>query len=106
MFAGPTVGGWIVTNPDWRWIFFINPPISVVVLAGTLLIVPDVRARTRHRLDGRRRPAVRPGAACTHLRADPGPALRLGRDQRDHQHPSLLALGLAVMVAFAMRQSP
>ena len=50
-FAGPTVGGWSVTNLDWRWIFFINVPIGVVVLAGTLLIVPDVRTRTRHGLD-------------------------------------------------------
>src|SRR6266511_6493260 len=50
-FAGPTVGGWIVTNLDWRWIFFINLPIGIVVLAGTLLIVPDTRARTRHGID-------------------------------------------------------
>src|SRR6185503_16650582 len=25
---GPTLGGWIVTNIDWRWIFFINLPIG------------------------------------------------------------------------------
>jgi EmrB/QacA subfamily drug resistance transporter len=41
--AGPTVGGLLVTYFDWRSIFFVNLPIGVVALAGSLLIVPDVR---------------------------------------------------------------
>ena len=28
---GPTLGGWITDNYDWRWIFFINVPIAIVV---------------------------------------------------------------------------
>src|SRR5206468_12176865 len=28
--AGPTLGGLIVTNFDWRWIFFVNVPIGIV----------------------------------------------------------------------------
>jgi EmrB/QacA subfamily drug resistance transporter len=31
--AGPTLGGWLVENLDWRWIFFINAPVC---LAGTV----------------------------------------------------------------------
>src|SRR5437867_2434370 len=49
--AGPTLGGLIVTNFDWRWIFFVNVPIGVVALAGTFLIVPDIRPGRTHRFD-------------------------------------------------------
>ncbi len=49
--AGPTLGGLIVTNFDWRWIFFVNLPIGVIALLGTFLIVPDVRPGRRHRFD-------------------------------------------------------
>ncbi|MFO0611797.1 MAG: DHA2 family efflux MFS transporter permease subunit [Polyangiaceae bacterium] len=36
---GPTLGGYIVTNLDWRWIFYINVPIGIVaiLMAGTFL---------------------------------------------------------------------
>src|SRR2546425_10684566 len=49
--AGPTLGGLIVTNWDWRWIFFLNVPIGILALIGTFLVVPDVRPGRRHRLD-------------------------------------------------------
>src|SRR5438128_12025910 len=49
--AGPTLGGLIVTNADWRWIFFLNVPIGLIALAGTFLVIPDVRTARRHRLD-------------------------------------------------------
>ena len=49
--AGPTLGGFIVTNFDWRWIFFVNVPIGIVALLGAFLIVPDVRPGRAHRFD-------------------------------------------------------
>jgi EmrB/QacA subfamily drug resistance transporter len=49
--AGPTLGGWIVTNWDWRWIFFLNIPVGIITLVGTFLVIPDVRPGRRHRLD-------------------------------------------------------
>lgn len=40
---GPTLGGYIVTNSDWRLVFFINAPIGVLaVLLGALLLRPSV----------------------------------------------------------------
>jgi len=48
---GPTLGGLIVTNWDWRWIFFMNVPLGVITLIGTFLIIPDLRPGRRHRLD-------------------------------------------------------
>jgi DHA2 family multidrug resistance protein len=38
---GPTLGGWITDNFDWRWIFFINVPISIFSLFLTNRIVED-----------------------------------------------------------------
>ena len=38
---GPTVGGWIVDNYSWRWIFFINIPIGIISLLLTNRVVED-----------------------------------------------------------------
>jgi DHA2 family multidrug resistance protein len=38
---GPTLGGYITDNFDWRWIFFINVPISIFSLFLTNRIVED-----------------------------------------------------------------
>jgi EmrB/QacA subfamily drug resistance transporter len=49
--AGPTLGGLLVTAYDWRYIFFVNLPIGVIVLALTFVIIPDLRLGRRHRID-------------------------------------------------------
>jgi EmrB/QacA subfamily drug resistance transporter len=49
--AGPTLGGLIVTNWDWRWIFYLNVPVGIIALIGTFLIIPDVRHGARPRFD-------------------------------------------------------
>jgi MFS transporter, DHA2 family, multidrug resistance protein len=38
---GPTLGGWITDNFDWRWCFFINIPVAIVSLFLTNRIVED-----------------------------------------------------------------
>jgi DHA2 family multidrug resistance protein len=38
---GPTLGGWITDNYSWRWIFYINVPISVLSLYLTHRLVED-----------------------------------------------------------------
>src|ERR1700675_1945449 len=38
---GPTLGGYITDNYDWRWIFFINVPIAAFSLFLTNRIVED-----------------------------------------------------------------
>ena len=41
---GPTLGGWITDNYDWRWIFFINIPVAILSLFLTNRLVEDTPA--------------------------------------------------------------
>ena len=49
--AGPTIGGWLVTTFDWRWIFFVNLPIGIAALILATFVMPDLRLNRQHRLD-------------------------------------------------------
>jgi EmrB/QacA subfamily drug resistance transporter len=49
---GPVLGGWLVENASWRWVFFINLPLAVVVVAVVLRGVPESRDEAAGRLDG------------------------------------------------------
>ena len=38
---GPTLGGWITDNYNWRWIFFINVPIGAIALFLSSRFISD-----------------------------------------------------------------
>ncbi|MTD58844.1 DHA2 family efflux MFS transporter permease subunit [Amycolatopsis pithecellobii] len=48
---GPVVGGLIISNTDWRWIFFINVPICLVGLVLAWFGVPKSARQGGGRLD-------------------------------------------------------
>ncbi len=39
--AGPLVGGYLLAVASWRWVFFINVPVSIFVLVITARHVPE-----------------------------------------------------------------
>src|SRR5580658_10473927 len=48
---GPVLGGWLIEHASWRWIFFINVPLAVAVIAISLKHVPESRSTAAKRVD-------------------------------------------------------
>jgi EmrB/QacA subfamily drug resistance transporter len=48
---GPFLGGFIVDNMDWRWVFFVNIPVGIVAIAVTLVEFPRVTKVVSKQLD-------------------------------------------------------
>jgi DHA2 family multidrug resistance protein len=42
---GPTLGGYIVTNYDWRWIFLVNVPVGIGAVLMCLAFLPEDRGK-------------------------------------------------------------
>ena len=43
---GLVLGGVLVEAASWRWIFFVNVPVGLVLVFATARYVPESRART------------------------------------------------------------
>jgi EmrB/QacA subfamily drug resistance transporter len=50
---GPTLGGLIVDNISWRWIFYVNVPIGAIAVLAAWRTLPRVAPKRTHPLDVR-----------------------------------------------------
>jgi EmrB/QacA subfamily drug resistance transporter len=50
---GPTLGGLIVDNASWRWIFYVNLPVGIVAFLASLRTLPRVERAPSDPLDVR-----------------------------------------------------
>jgi DHA2 family multidrug resistance protein len=48
---GPTLGGYLTDDYNWRWVFYINLPFGLLAAAGLLLFLPNTRDSASARFD-------------------------------------------------------
>ncbi len=48
---GPTIGGLILDNTSWRWIFYVNVPIGIIAVIAASRILPKVARQPTEALD-------------------------------------------------------
>ena len=48
---GPTLGGWLTDNLDWRWCFYINLPVGALCALGIFVFIRPTRPVRRDQFD-------------------------------------------------------
>jgi MFS transporter, DHA2 family, multidrug resistance protein len=54
--VGPTLGGWLTDQYEWRWVFLINVPVGLLAFAGCYALLRDPDYLVKERAELRRRP--------------------------------------------------
>ena len=103
--AGPTLGGFLVTNVGWRWIFYVNLPIGALVIAAALLLVPDLRPGRRHRIDLAGVALATAGLFCVVFGLIEGQRYDWGTVTGFLTIPEIIGAGVALLLAFLVTQA-
>src|SRR5579863_3523114 len=91
---GPTLGGWITDNYNWRWIFFINVPVGFLSIFLSSRMVEDPPTLQRKSLKGSKVDGWGLGAIALALASL---QIMLDKGQRDDWFGSPFIVTLAVM---------
>ncbi len=102
--TGPTLGGWLVTNWSWRWIFYVNLPVGMVALVAGLVFLPDIRLNRRHRLDWLGTVLASAALFLVCFGLIEGPAHLWGRVWGPITIPVVIAAGVALAGVFLWQQ--
>jgi EmrB/QacA subfamily drug resistance transporter len=97
--AGPLLGGYLIAAASWRWIFLINLPLGVVVLATSIRHVPESRdPSATGRIDLAGAALATAALACLTYALIEGPA----KGWHDSWAIATLVLGAAATAAFVL----
>jgi MFS transporter, DHA2 family, multidrug resistance protein len=53
---GPALGGWLVVNYSWRWIFYINVPVGILSFLACYALLEDPDYLRQERAERQKRP--------------------------------------------------
>lgn len=45
--VGPILGGWLTDHASWRWVFYVNVPVGLVVLLALIFVMPSLKRTAR-----------------------------------------------------------
>jgi len=48
---GPTLGGWLTENYNWRWVFYVNVPVGILAFLGILLFMRETGTAAKRPFD-------------------------------------------------------
>ena len=54
--VGPTLGGWLVVNYNWRWIFYVNVPVGIIGFLACYLLLDDPDYLKQQRAELKKQP--------------------------------------------------
>ena len=103
--AGPTVGGLLVTTANWRWVFFINVPIGILVIVLGMWLLPDLRTERRAPLDLKGVALASVGLVLLTFGLLEGQHYRWGTVWHVVSIPLILGAGVLFLVLFVVDQA-
>jgi len=100
--SGPVLGGLLTTYLSWRWVFYVNLPIAAAGIVLAFLVVPEVRAGRRPRLDLGGAGLATAGLAAVCYGVIEGQRYRWATVGGGVTIPEIIAAGAVLLAAFAV----